>query len=360
MDDRVQLRAERLTRLLAGKRGTRVKRCLRKAWMRALFAAALMSAAWAVPSAGQAVPGAPPQGGETLPDAPAATAFLSGEAIPAAFYGQVAQQAGQLSGTAEQGSAAQAGSRPSSSQSAADKSSPDASSSGSSSSDGLSQGERQRQKARRQLQEEEKQRVLGMVPNFGTTYLWDAASLSAGQKMSLAFRSAIDPFTFAAAVLVAGSHEALDDEPGFQWGAAGFGQRAGAAYLDALDGNMIGSGILPALLHQDPRYFRLGRGSFAHRLLYSIASAVVCRHDNRQRLDPNYSNIGGNLIAGAISNLYYPSQNAGVGQTIGNGMIVTAENTAGGIFDEFWPDISRKLFHKDPTQDPTRGPHPTD
>lgn len=209
------------------------------------------------------------------------------------------------------------------------------------------QQERQRhhETARRQLKAEEEQRVLGVVPNFGTTYVWNAASLSAGQKMQLALRFAIDPFTFAAAVLVAGGHEALDDEPGFQWGPAGFGERAGAAYLDALDGNMIGGGILPALLRQDPRYFRLGRGSVRRRLFYAIATTVICRGDNG-RYQPNYSNIGGNLAAGAISNLYYPEQNAGWDQTVGNAMIVTAEGTAGGVFDEFWPDISRRLFHK--------------
>ena len=208
--------------------------------------------------------------------------------------------------------------------------------------------QRHYQQARQQLKKEEKQRILGVVPNFGTTYLWNAASLSAGQKFQLALRSAIDPFTFAAAALVAGGHEVFDDEPGFQWGPAGFGQRVGAAYLDELDGDMIGSAILPALLHQDPRYFRMGHGKFRHRLLYAIATTIVCRGDSG-RLQPNYSNIGGNLAAGAISNLYYPEQNAGWGQTIGNGLIVTAEGTAGGVFDEFWPDISRHLFHKDPT-----------
>ncbi len=30
-------------------------------------------------------------------------------------------------------------------------------------------------------------------------------------------------------------------------------------------------------------------------------------------------------------------------------MIVTTEGTFGGVLQEFWPDISRKLFHKDPT-----------
>ena len=30
-------------------------------------------------------------------------------------------------------------------------------------------------------------------------------------------------------------------------------------------------------------------------------------------------------------------------------MIVTAEGAFGAMLQEFWPDISRKLFHKDPT-----------
>jgi hypothetical protein len=205
------------------------------------------------------------------------------------------------------------------------------------------------QKAQEQLKEEEQQRVLGVVPNFNITYRSDAVSLTAKQKMQLALRSTIDPFTFAAAFLVAGYHEALDDDTGFGWGIEGFGKRSGAAYLDAFNGTIIGNGILPAVLRQDPRYFRMGHGSKTHRLLYAMATTVICKHDNTGRWEPNYSNVGGNIIAGAISNLYYPSSNSGWGQTITNGLTVTAEGTIGGVFDEFWPDISRKLFHKDPT-----------
>lgn len=207
----------------------------------------------------------------------------------------------------------------------------------------------QHQKAAQQLKEEEQQRVLGVVPTFSTTYHWDAASLSAGQKIELAFRSGIDPFTFAAAFLVAGYHEALDDDTGFGWGAEGYGKRAGAAYLDAFDGGMIGNGILPAVLHQDPRFFRMGHGSFSRRFFYAVSTSYICRHDNTGKWEPNYSNVGGNIIAGAISNLYYPSQNSGWGQAISNGFIVTTEGTIGGVFQEFWPDISRKVLHKDPT-----------
>lgn len=207
----------------------------------------------------------------------------------------------------------------------------------------------QHEKAQQQLKEEERQRVLGIVPSFGTSYRWDAASLSAEQKLQLAFRSAIDPFTFAAAFMVAGLHEGLDEDSGFGWGPEGYFKRSGAAYLDAFNGTMIGNGFMPALLHQDPRYFRMGHGSFHHRLFYAVATSYICRHDKTGKWEPNYSNIGGNIIAGGISNLYYPSQNSGWGQTISNGLIVTTEGTVGGVFQEFWPDVSRKIFHKDPT-----------
>ena len=173
--------------------------------------------------------------------------------------------------------------------------------------------------------------------------------MTAGQKIGLAFRSSVDPYAFGLAFLVAGFSEAQDKGTGFGWGPEGYFKRAGAAYLDAFDGAMIGNGFLPALLHQDPRYFRLGHGTFKHRFLYAVATSVICKHDNTGKWEPNYSNVGGNIIAGAISNLYYPSNTAGWGQTINNGLIVTGEGTFGGVLQEFWPDISRKLFHKDPT-----------
>ncbi|MGD0831313.1 MAG: hypothetical protein ABR907_10245 [Terracidiphilus sp.] len=206
------------------------------------------------------------------------------------------------------------------------------------------------EKAEEQIKEQEKQRLVGVLPQFNISYRPDAVSMTAGQKIKLALRSTTDPVAFGVAAAVAGYHELDHDNIGFPWGVKGYGERWGAAYLDAFDGNMIGNGFLPALLHQDPRYFRLGHGTVTHRLLYSLATNVMCKHDNTRKWEPNYSNIGGNILAGAISNLYYPATNSGVGQTFTNGFIVTAEGGFGSVFDEFWPDISRKVLHKDPTR----------
>ena len=146
--------------------------------------------------------------------------------------------------------------------------------------------------------------MLGILPSFNVSYRSDAVSLTAGQKMRLAFRTSIDPVTFGTAFLVGGYHEA-DNDLGFGWGIKGYAQRAGAAYLDTFDSNMIGNGILPALLHQDPRYFRMGHGS-QPPLAVRRSAAFICKHDNTGKWEPNYSNVLGNIAAGAISNLYYP------------------------------------------------------
>jgi hypothetical protein len=206
------------------------------------------------------------------------------------------------------------------------------------------------EKAEEQIKEQEKQRVLGILPSFNISYRADAVPLTAGEKMKLAFRTSVDPVAFAVATVVAGYHEVNDDDPGFGWGAEGFGKRAGAAYLDAFDGTMIGNGILPALLHQDPRYFRLGHGTPTHRILYALFTNIACKGDKSRKWQPNISNVGGNIVSGYISNYYYPSQDSGIGETLSNGFIVTAEGGFGSLFQEFWPDVSRKFLHKDPTQ----------
>ena len=207
----------------------------------------------------------------------------------------------------------------------------------------------QHDKAEQQIKEQESQRVLGIVPSFNVSYRSDAVSLTAKQKLSLAFHSATDPVAFAVAFVAAGYHEVSDSDPGFGWGIEGYGKRSGAAYLDAFNGAMIGNGILPAILHQDPRYFRLGHGTTTHRMLYALMTNVMCKHDNTGKWEPNYSNVIGNIASGAISNLYYPSDGSGIGQTFSNGFLVTAEGGFGSLFQEFWPDVSRKFLHKDPT-----------
>ena len=200
-----------------------------------------------------------------------------------------------------------------------------------------------REKAAEQLKKQEKQRILGLVPNFNTSYVQDAAPLSPAQKFNLAYHSVLDPFAFVAAAGDGGISQAENDFPGYGQGWGGYGKRFGASYLDEFDGTMIGNAILPVLLKQDPRYFRKGTGTLKRRVLYSISTTVWCKNDNG-KWGPNYSNVAGNLAAGGLSNLYYPSSDRGAALTIERGLTVSAEGTLGALADEFWPDIAHKIL----------------
>ena len=203
----------------------------------------------------------------------------------------------------------------------------------------------QHDRAEQDIKKQEQQRVLGLLPQFNATDNQNAVPLSAGQKFKLAFRSAIDPATFVIAGLAAGISEAQDGYPGYGWGAQGYFKRWGASYADSFDSTMIGNAMLPALFHQDPRYFRLGKGKVMHRVWYAALTTVRCKGDNG-KWQFNYSNVLGNFAAGGISNIYYPSSDRGAGLTIERASVVTAEGALGALFLEFWPDISRKIHHK--------------
>jgi hypothetical protein len=204
--------------------------------------------------------------------------------------------------------------------------------------------------AEEQLKQQKKQRVFGFLPSFNTTYVGDeAVSLTRKQKIHLAFTSATDPVQFGIAGFVAGIGQARGSPDEYGGGIEGYAKRFGADYADSFNGAMIGNGFLPALLHQDPRYFRLGYGSKTKRIFYALSGAVRCKHDNTGKWEPNYSNMLGNLAAGGISNLYAPESDRGVGNTFEGAALVTVEGGIGSIVQEFWPDLSRHFLHKDPT-----------
>jgi hypothetical protein len=188
--------------------------------------------------------------------------------------------------------------------------------------------------AQEQIRAEEKQRVLGVLPNFYSSYIWNAAPLTSRQKFGLGFRSIFDPTEFLGAAVVAGAQYEAGTFAGYGYGAPGYAKRFAAAYGDGAITRMIGSAILPAVLHQDPRYFYRGSGTKKSRALYAIERAVITRGDNG-KAEPNYSHIGGAFLGGAISNAYHPSADRGIGLIFMNGALDTVGNAVQNLIREF-------------------------
>ena len=189
------------------------------------------------------------------------------------------------------------------------------------------------QLATQQVRAEEKQRVFGIVPNYFVVYDKNAVPMTKKLKYELAFKAATDPVSIAGDVFLAGVNQAADT-PNYQQGAEGFGQRFGAAFADSFTNIMIGGGVLPSLLHQDPRYFYQGTGSGTSRALHAMSFAIICKGDNG-RSQFNYSGVGGNLIAGALTELYYPPSNRGPGLVFSNTLINAGGRLANGLVQEF-------------------------
>ena len=179
------------------------------------------------------------------------------------------------------------------------------------------------ERAERQIEEQEQQRLLGFLPNFFVTYDPDALPLTARQKFELSWKSHADPVRFGVVGIIAGIQQARNDFSGFGPGAEGYAKRYGAAYGNVLTHSLIVQVLLPSLLKQDPRYFYKGTGSTKSRIGYAISRAVVKKGDNGH-WQPNYSGILGSLASGALSNLYYPAEDR-------KGVRLTFENAAVGI-----------------------------
>ena len=203
--------------------------------------------------------------------------------------------------------------------------------------------------AEEQIKEQEKQRPLGIIPNFYVSYVANAAPLTPKQKFELAGKTLWDPVTFGLTAAIAGLQQANNELGGYGQGAQGYAKRYAASYADAVTGTLIGSAILPSVLKQDPRYFYRGTGSKRSRVLYALANSVICKGDNGH-WQANYSGIFGSLAAGGISNLYYPAHDRGAELTFENALIGIGATAATNILQEF---VIRKLTPNIPNHDPS-------
>ena len=151
-----------------------------------------------------------------------------------------------------------------------------------------------------QVHAEEKQRLLGIVPNFYVTYDPNAAPLTAAQKFQLGLRTLIDPETILGNAAGAGIEQWRNTtDRQFGQGMEGYGKRFGVDYAATVTHVLIGHTLTQSVFHQDPRYFYKGTGSFRSRFLYAIGTAFVAKGDNGH-WQPDYSDIIGGLAAQEI------------------------------------------------------------
>lgn len=203
-----------------------------------------------------------------------------------------------------------------------------------------------------------KDRLFFALPNFLTVEnAGQIPPLTAGQKFAVVARGSFDPVQIVWYAALSGVSQAENSEPGYGQGAEGYGKRYGAYAADGTIENFFVGAILPSVLHQDPRYFQSGRGSFFDRTGYAVSRIFVTRGDSGHQ-QFNFSEIFGAAIASAISTYsYHPSRTllytaSGPTYTASDRTLKNTASVWGSqvgydtitlVVKEFWPDIRRKL-----------------
>lgn len=204
-----------------------------------------------------------------------------------------------------------------------------------------------------------KDRLFYTLPNFlsieNTAQL---PPLTAKQKFAVVARGTFDPVQFPWWAFLSALSQAEDSEPGYGQGWEAYGKRFGTSAADGIIENFMTAAVLPSLLHQDPRFFQSGKGSFLRRSEYAVSRIFITRTDSGHS-QFNYSEIVGSALSAGISTYSYhpkstylstptnPHKFVGSDRTLVNAADVwgsqVAYDTITIVVKEFWPDIHRKL-----------------
>ena len=192
---------------------------------------------------------------------------------------------------------------------------------------------------------QEDKRIFGVLPNNRTTEASiPFARISAKQKLTIAYKDSFDWPVYPTAGLFAALYQLENQNPSFGQGMAGYAKRFGSAYGDQMIGNMMTEGFIPALTHEDPRFFRLGQGTKKHRMKVALMQIVVTRTDSGGRTF-NLAEWGGNAAAAAISNAYYPDTRTAKDNTQ-KWLMAVGTDAFSNVLKEFWPDVKHWMQSK--------------
>jgi len=170
--------------------------------------------------------------------------------------------------------------------------------------------------------------------------------MTADQKYAFALHQALDPSAHAINMFRSAFEQAANAQPHFGQGWGAYEKRFVAGELDQITGSTLINGFLPTILHQDPRYFRRGRGSALARAWYAVNRTFVTQRDNGMA-GFNTSETLGQLISCSISTSYYPARDRTLHSVSANWAVDLGTNSVFNVFAEFYPDVKRMFLRRD-------------
>lgn len=190
-------------------------------------------------------------------------------------------------------------------------------------------------------------RMFGVVPNFAAVSAnTQLPPLSTREKFVLASRDSVTDYSsYTWAGVLAGQAMALNSDPELGRGIVGYGRYYWRTFTDGVSGTFFTEAIVPSILHEDPRYYTMEKGGFFRRTGYAISRAFVTKTDSGGTRF-NFSEVVGNALEAGLSNAYYPPEERSLSQTATNFATQMESAVLNHIFQEFWPDIRKKVFRR--------------
>ena len=192
----------------------------------------------------------------------------------------------------------------------------------------------------------ENDRLFFVLPNYLTVEnAGKIPPLTTGQKFKLVALGTFDPIEFPYVGVLAGIDQAENADAAYGQGFKGYAKRYGAAFADTTVENFMVGAVIPSLIHADPRYFQSGKGGFWHRAGYAAMRMFLTRTDSG-KTQFNYSEWAGSAVAAALSVTYHPVQDRNAANAANVWVTQLWGDALSYEIKEFWPDIKRKLLHK--------------
>jgi hypothetical protein len=215
-------------------------------------------------------------------------------------------------------------------------------------------------------------RLFYTLPNFlSVENTAQLPPLTTKQKFAVVARGTFDPVQFPWWAFLSALSQAENSEPGYGQGWEAYGKRFLTAAADGTIENFMTGAVLPSLLHQDPRFFQSNKGGFTQRTFYAVSRIFVTRTDSR-RSQFNYSEIVGAALSASISTYSYHPRSTYISTPTNPHKFIPSDRTLLNTADvwgsqigydtitivvkEFWPDIHRKLSHKNKVDTNTVSP----
>lgn len=190
-------------------------------------------------------------------------------------------------------------------------------------------------------------RAYGILPNYRTANYSDTFEpITAGRKLQIATKDSFDYPIFFLGAAFAGLGQIDNAHPNFGQGVEGYAKRYVTSFADQAIGNYLTEGIMPALLHEDPRYFRVGPeyGGKMKRAFYAATRVFVTRTD-KGNWRYNFSELIGNSVASGVANAYYPQERK-LGDNLERVATQFGTDALSQVLKEFWPDVKQKFFKR--------------